>query len=72
MNVEECLAEYQALLDPVWSHPRFFSLRARTFWPREKYNHDIFESGLKDMVSRYFTGNHDTALRQQNDDICRW
>ena len=73
MNVEECLDEFQTLLDNVWSQHQTFSIRSYTFWPREKYSHEALELALKDMVKRKNPdGNEDATFRQQNEDMCRW
>lgn len=73
MNVEECLEEFQTMLDNVWSQRRTFSIRSYTFMPREKYSHEALERALKDMVKRKNPdGNKDATFRQQNEDMCRW
>ena len=73
MNVEECLEDFQTLLDKVWSQRRFFHSRSPTFWLREKYANGTLEHAIKDMVERRSPdGNENTTLGQQNEDICRW
>ena len=73
MSVDECFDEFQSLLRNVWGQPRIFNLRARTFWPRDKYDYRILIRELKDLVQRKSpNGNQDETFRQHNEDWCRW
>ena len=73
MSVDQCLDEFQNLIDIVWGPRRTFSIRTAPFYPREKYDYKMLERGLKDMVGRRLPdGNGDAAFRQQNEDACRW
>ncbi|KAL9063876.1 MAG: hypothetical protein Q9161_009226 [Pseudevernia consocians] len=72
MSADECFDEFQNLLRNVWGQPRLFNLRARRFWPRDKYDYRILMRELKDLVKRKSrNGNQDETFRQQNEDRCR-
>ena len=69
----ECLEDFLILLDKIWSHPRIFSIRASTFWPRHKYDYKRLEHEFKDVVKRRgLNGDEDNLFRQQNENTCRW
>ena len=72
MNIEECLEDFQTLLDTVWSKPRFFYIRPLTSWTGEKYSHRTLELALKDMVKRRTPDGENATFRQQNQGTCRW
>ena len=73
MSVDECFDEFQNLLRKVLGQFRILNLRARTFWPRDKYDYRKFMRDLKDLVKRGSpNGNENETFRQHNEDRCRW
>ena len=64
MNIEECLEDFQTLLDNVWSKRRFFYIRPLTPWTGEKYSYGTLELALKDMVKRRTPDGENATFRQ--------
>ena len=50
MNIDDCIADYETLGGDVFGHPRWFHLRSPLWWPRDKYNHKVLETVIKDVV----------------------
>ena len=52
MNLDDCISEYETLGELVFGQSRKFHLQSPLFWARDKYNHEILEDVVRDVVRR--------------------
>ena len=58
MNVHDSILAFEALLKEVFYHRRWFHSRSLLFWPRAKFDHQILEQAIQNIVSHHAPGIH--------------
>jgi hypothetical protein len=77
MSVDDAIDEFLQLSDTIFGHPRRLSVRGPIPWPRPKYDSEILEGAVKDILRRRLSIPPDPNLQgRQNrfssdSDSCR-
>ena len=73
MNVHDSILAFEALLNEVFAYKRWFHSRSLLYWPRAKFDHQILEQAIRNLVSHHAPGV--PSLRSSdfafNDNQCR-
>ena len=56
MNVDDSILASEALLKEVFYHKRWFHYRSLLFWPRAKFDHQILEQAIQNLVGHHAPG----------------
>ena len=56
MNVHDSILAFEGVLKDVLYHKRWFHYRSLLFWPRAKFNHQILEQAIQNLVNRHAPG----------------
>ena len=56
MNVHDSILAFEALLKEVFYHKRWFHYRSLLFWSRAKFDHQILEQAIQNLVSHHTPG----------------
>ena len=71
MNVHDSILAFEALLKEVFYHKRWFHRRSFLFWPRAKFDHQILEQAIQDLVSHHAPGILKSSNFTFNENQCR-
>lgn len=53
MSIDDCIRDYEYFGDKIFGHSRWFHLRTwHFFWLRDKYDHEVLEKVVQDVVNR--------------------
>ena len=56
MNVHDSILAFEALLKEVFYHKRWFHYRSLLFWPRAKFDNQVLEQVIRNLVSHHAPG----------------
>lgn len=56
MDVHDSILAFEALLKKMFYHERWFHYRSLLFWPRAKFDHQILEQAIQNLVNDYTPG----------------
>ena len=56
MNIHDSILAFEALLKEAFYHKRWFHYRSLLFWPRAKFDHQILEQAIQNLVSHHTPG----------------
>ncbi|MCJ1312892.1 hypothetical protein MMC25_006568 [Agyrium rufum] len=73
MTPDECIREYEALVDSVFGHPRRFHIyKFPHLIPLNKFHDEAMDTALKEIVRRNSpVGEEDWTFKQDCDALCR-